>query len=865
MDQAESEVGNLNKRQKNRYQTHLLIQARLQRGWTREELAAQMGVAKKTILRWENGNTLPSPLSRIKLGELLGVDHTEIWPSSSAVLTATSDFPDTPSPLVDPSLPLLPTHSLIGRDEELAYLKQRICRGGSAALTALNGLPGVGKTALAITLAHDPLIRAHFRDGILWAGLGLEPNIQSHLSRWGSLLGMSASEMSSLNDIEAWAVALHRTIGTRTMLLVIDDVWVLEDALALKVGGPTCAHVVTTRFPSIAAQTAGDGAMAVKELDNAKSLVLLHTLAPQIVEQETQQARELVEAVDGLPLALALIGNYLRLHSYAGQARRIAAALQRLRDASERLNISEPHAPLERHPSLPSDTPVSLQTVIAITDQQLDDQASQTLYALSVFPPRPNTFSEEAALAVTACSLEILDQLTDTGLLESSGSDRYSLHQTIADYARLQLHDARARQRLIAYITTFVEEQRRNYEILDGESSNILAALEFAHEQTHASELIRPACAFAPFLLSRGLYATAEIHLQRAYNAAITQTDFPGLATILLYRGEMTWKRGDYELAAQYLQEGLGYAREIDDHERICTLLAKLGSIVWKSGDYKQAEAYLQEGLATAREVGNRERTCEQLDILGSIEIRRGNYAQAKNYLEEGLKLARQTQEKELTCTILLNLGVMAGEQGKYEEGMAYLQESLAIARELQHREWISGSLNNLGDAASEQGDYEQATIYFQEGLEIARQIGHREWISFSLLNLGSTLRKQEDFQLAEQYLQESLVLARQIDIPQIICHILYELGDLYLDQHKIEQAEKNFREMAATAPDGGQDLLACAQYGLARSLVVQGRIAEAIELGDTSLAALEAIGHRKKSEVKEWHSSLIARSATHD
>ncbi len=858
----------MSKTQKNHYKTYILAQARLRRGWTRENLAQEIGVTKKTILRWENGNTLPLPLFRTRLEELLQIDPAEIWPPGTDVFTPSGEnVPETRSinstsslaALVDPALPLPPTHFLVGRDGELASLQQRLC--GGATLTALNGLPGVGKTALAITLAHDPTIRAHFKDGILWAGLGLKPNIQSHLSRWGSLLGMSASEMSSLSDIEAWAVALHRTIGTRTMLLVIDDVWVLENALALKVGGPGCSHLITTRFPSIAAQITTNGATAIKELDGSESLGLLHMLAPQVVEQETQRARELIETVGGLPLALTLIGNYLRGLSYASPTQRIAAALQRLRDASERLNVSELQAPVEHHPSLPGDIPISLQTVIAVTDQQLAPQASQTLYALSVFPPRPNTFSEEAALAVTASTVALLDQLTDTGLLESSGADRYSLHQTISDYARLQLADYSAHQRLIAYITAFVEKQRKNYEILENESNNILAALEIAHEQASSAELIRCACAFALFLLSRGLYQTAETHLQRAYQAAMTHTDYRGLASILLYLGEMAWKPGNYEQAEKYLQEGLGYARKIDDHERICALLANLGSIIWKSGDYKQAEAYLQEGLNLARELGDMERTCEQLDILGSIEIRRGNYGQATIYLEEGLKLARHSKEKELTCTILLNLGVTAAEQGKYEEATTYAQESLLIARELQHQEWISGSLNNLGDAASEQGNYAQATLYFQEGLHIARQIGHQEWISFLLLNLGSIARKQKNYGKAEEYLQESLVMAYRIGIPQIICHVLNELGDLHLDQQKTDLAEDDFKKMAATAPEGGQDLLACAHYGLARTLGAQGRSAEAMQLGAVSAAVLEAIGHRKRREVREWHNSLVAQT----
>ncbi|HLI70398.1 MAG TPA: NB-ARC domain-containing protein, partial [Ktedonobacteraceae bacterium] len=423
-----------------------LTDARNARGWSQAEVAEKLQTTHVNVSRWERGITRPNPYFRKKLCNLFGRTEQELdlaqegepLPEASAhdalaSATATnllqpvpSSFPYvSPGALYDPSIPLPPPIHLVGRDEELARLRNRLRSGGNVALTALNGLPGVGKTTLSITLAHDPELRAHFKDGILWAGLGPEANMQSHLSRWGTLLGLSSSEMSTLSGTEAWAVALRRTIGSRTMLLVIDDAWKLEDALALKVGGPNCAHLVTTRFPYIATQLAPDGATAIKELNNEEGMVLLRMLAPQVVETETQRARELVMAVGGLPLALNLIGNYLRMQSYTGQPRRISAALRRLSDAGERLNISEPRGPVERHPSLPSDTPISLRTVIAVTDQQLDSETSAALHALSVFPARPNSFSEEAALVVADCSVDTLDLLIDTGLLESSGRDRY--------------------------------------------------------------------------------------------------------------------------------------------------------------------------------------------------------------------------------------------------------------------------------------------------------------------------------------------------------------------------------------------------------------------------------------------------------
>src|SRR5262249_30092194 len=161
------------------------------------------------------------------------------------------------------------------------------------------------------------------------------------------------------------------------------------------------------------------------------------------------------------------------------------------------------------HPSLPIETSLSLQSVIAVTDQLLPKPAQIALYALSVFPPKPNTFSEDAALAVTASTIDDLDALSDTGLLESNG-ERYTLHQVIADYAHLRISDQQASEahsRLIAYITNYVEEHKKDYDLLELESSIIRTALEIAYEQGKQPELIHAACAFAPFLILRGFYS----------------------------------------------------------------------------------------------------------------------------------------------------------------------------------------------------------------------------------------------------------------------------------------------------------------------------------------------------------------------
>lgn len=852
-----------------------LTEARTLHHWSQQEVADRIGTTHVNVSRWERGMTRPNPYFRRKLcalfdkteEELELVPPTPTQEERSAAVVSAPPY-HTAATLYDPTIPLLPAIQIVGRSRELAQIRQRLCSGGKGALTALNGLPGVGKTTLAIALAHDPAIRAHFTDGVLWVGLGPHPNIPSHLSRWGTLLGVSATEiatstappaLTTMTSTEAWARALRTAIGSRALLVVIDDAWQLEDALACQVGGPNCAHLVTTRFPTISAHLSIEGATAISELGKNESMALLRLLAPGVIDREEQKATTLVQAVGGLPLALTLMGNYLRKQGHSGQSRRILTALERLSNAEERLQMTEAHAPVESHPSLSPEMSLSLQSVIAVTDQQLSKPVQTALYALSIFPPKPDSFSEEAALAVASCSMATLDTLSDAGLLESSGENRYSLHQTIADYAHVHFKEQQehaAYDRLIHYALDYLEAHQKDYELLTLESAMILAALEAAYTIGRREELVRGVNAFVPFLVVRGLYTLAEQHLQRAYQAALTLSDSYGITGVLLYKGEIAQKQGDYSRAEQYFQEGLTLAHQSSDvraAERISSLLNDLGWVLWKQGTYTQAETYLQEGLALARQNEDRERISSILQVLGSLYASRGNYIQSETYLEEGLALAQQIGDREHICVLLISLGATVGEQGKHVQAKMYFQEGLLLARQIGHREWMSLLLINLGDAEGEMENYAQAEAYFQEGLALARQLGHREWMSALLTNLGLMIRKQGHYEQAEIYFHESLLLARQIGIPQITSSILYEYGNLYLDRQQIKAAEAAFREILITISEEDQDLLALAQYGLSRVTLTQYNIAEARKLGEASVKALEGMGHRSAKEVRGW------------
>lgn len=847
-----------------------LRRAREGHGWSQEYVAREVGTDAFTVSRWERGITMPSPHFRQQLCALFSLNAIELGlvPSeqdeqSGQLVPGPEAIPPVPAVILDPAIPppLAIEHALVGRDELLRQLKQRLVNGGRVALSALNGLPGVGKTALATALAHDEEIRAHFSEGVLWAGLGTEPDVLGLLSRWGTLLNCAPSDIAQRSRPEAWANNIHAAIGQRRMLLVIDDAWEFAQARAFQVGGPNCAYLVTTRFPEIARRFAAEGVTVVRELKDTEGRMLLMRLAPEVVQAEPEEAQALVAAVGGLPLALTLLGNYLRAQSYSGQPRRLRAAVERLHRIDERLRLAEPQALVGRHPSLSAGTPLSLQAVIGISDHQVSDAARATLRALSVFPPKPNTFSEEAAVAVSDLPVEALDELTDAGLLESSGQERYTLHQTIADYARANLTDSAIAARQVAYFVNFVEAQASDNAALDRESSNILAALEAAFDRGIQSDLVRGVHAFASFLETRGLYTIAEMHVRRALAATRILNDTAGQATAWLHLGRLMEGRGDFAAAEQHWQHGLVLARQHEHHDLIAETLMELGNLARQQGQPEQARQFFEEALIVSRRSGNRRDEGSILRNLGILAREQGHPEQARQLYEEALTVSRQVNNQREIGRTLNNLGVLARQQGQPEQARHLLEEAIGIFRELEDRRSAAVSLGNLARITENQGQPEQARQLYEEALTAFRQLGDRRSMAQVLHNLGTLAWGQGEPRQARRLFEEALDISRQLGDRRTAALTLGELGTVAREQGQMEQAHELLAEALTTfrqLEDRREAALALRELGsLAR---MQGGFEQAQQLLHEALSAFHQLEDQREGAFALRELGVLAR-----
>lgn len=331
---------------------------------------------------------------------------------------------------------------VIGREDDLTSLKERLTskidqdEKAVQSLTVIRGWPGVGKTTIASMVAYDSDIKEAFPDGILWISLGEEPNLLSALASWGRALG--TDELLRTKTVDEASAQLRALLRHRSMLLIVDDVWQAKDAVPFSVGGRNCATLITTRQKDIASILAPtpDQIYLLPILKDDKALELLKTLAPKVVEKYSDESLELVQELEGLPLALQVAGRLLNMEEGYGFG--IEELIAELKTGAKLLEAS---APADRF-DLASETIPSVAVLLQKSIERLDEITQDCYAYLGVFAPKPATFDLEAMKAVWQVddAKPFARTLVDRGLLEYvKDIGRYQMHAVLVMHAKTLL------------------------------------------------------------------------------------------------------------------------------------------------------------------------------------------------------------------------------------------------------------------------------------------------------------------------------------------------------------------------------------------------------------------------------------------
>lgn len=738
-------------------------------------LAEQLGIARSTYNKAQ-GAALDKLAGILREWEQRGssqgkVRLPQLWAPKKSI----------PAPFMSP-------HGLVGRKMMLDELRHDLIAGKDV---GLSGLPGVGKSALAVALAHDQELRSHFNAGVLWAGLGRDGNALSELAKWCGELGLPLDMFTDVHEIRERTGTIKTVIGARRFLLIIDDVWDAEDGFALKVGGPNCAHLYTTRSPSIADALTADHARVIAALVEGEGVSLLKRFIPRI---DTNAAYQLVRLVHGLPLGLVIMGKYLQGEMRAGESGGIEEALRRL---DEILKIDQPQTLLDRRPVLTSDVPIALKKVLQLSLDALESHVQEVLGALALFPPMPNTFSEGAALEITGASIRTLDTLVEQGLLEPSGLDRYTLDWTVAQYARANLDMELAPERLIEFFLELVDINKDDQLLLEVESRNIFAALDMARELDLAGDLIRGSNAFFPHLETLGQFERASVYLGYAEKSAFSRDD--KLIT-LGNLGKLSFRRAEYDPAEAYYAKGLALAQKHEDLSAECAMARGLGDVALSSGEFEAAREHYQEGLRLARKKVASHHVVGLNASMGALYLAQERLKGAEKYFERALNWARKDEDRPNLTAILANLGDLFARKGEYEQAGAYYWESLTYARLTGKVKEVADLTVILGGLARELGKDRKAHDYFRDALALAKKLGDRALMAQIQGKLGELAMKGGEFYTAKVLLDAGLRLAREIGHEELTIELLINLGSLHQEQNSLPDARSAFREALSLA-----------------------------------------------------------------
>jgi len=785
--------------------------------------------------------------------------------------------------------PPRPPYDLVGRDDLLVNLRKTLVDEGSLGLVALDGRPGIGKTALATEVANDHEILKHFTDGVLWSGLGKSGEILLELARWGAALGVSESDLQRARTVKERARLIHSAIGLKQMLLVVNDAWTVEDALAFKIGGPNCAHIVTSRLPAVAESFAGPNTILVPELNDKHARELLRQVAGDLPGDLEDNIQILLDKLGGLPFSVLLLGTYLRGEWRHGDSARLERALAAAFDSRMPLSIKYVVSPLEQHPSLPAGSSLSLPTIIGISYDALDGPAQTFLKALALFPPKPNTFSEIAALQISGESSSVLKELVDRRLVDEVRTGRYTLHQSTWDFGSQFEQNEVNETRFTEFFLSLLEESTKSVSDISSEVSNIRSALALARLRD-AERFEEGVLLFTPYLIQMGSYQTAADYLRDAestadarHSAAERRVRILAEEGTILFRlgsygeaeaklrtaldlapgsivtssifgdlGSMAERRGQYQLAEEFFAKGIELATSLGDDATLASIFNEAGWVSISRGRYGDAEARFSSAYRYAESTKSPDLQSAVLLHWGWARIKEGQLQSADELLERGLVIAQTINYQERIAALLINLGVSAEKQGKYANAEEWDLRALAIAEKLGSPEKLSAILTNLGLLAEYRGSYCQAEEYGQRALVFARAIPHSERISNLLQNLSSVATYRGRFEEALVMNADALELAKEIGHPERITYILQERASIFLQMNSLPEGEGCLLEGLGIAKDLGNP---------ERTATLKGCMAElAIQKGDYDLAqvyleeaerGIGAIGHLR-------HESLL-------
>ncbi|ACZ91912.1 AfsR/SARP family transcriptional regulator [Streptosporangium roseum] len=729
---------------------------------TRNALIEELGI--------EPGPDLAALHQRILTGD------PSLAPASPAAAPVRLAPADPPEPArqpeaPEPGAPELPrpaqlpaaVNDFTGRRQIIARLCTLLSTQGSGdgvPVAAISGIGGVGKTTLAVHVAHA--LHDLFPDGQLYAdlrGYGEEPVApESVLAAFLRALGLPAD---IIPDGLAERSALFRSLLTdRRMLVLLDNARDAAQVSHLLPGSTGCAAIVTSRGKL--ADLAAARLVDLDVMEPEEALTLFGTVAgAERVAAERAAAMDVVAACGFLPLAVRIVAA--RLAARASWT--VASLVPRLADERRRLDEMRVGN-------------LAVEATFALGYGQLSPAQARAFRLLSL-PGGPD-ISAGAASALLALSPmdteDILESLVDASLLEAPAPGRYRFHDLLKLFAR------RTGERAEGGAGRGGEGAPALRRLLDFYLASARSAHRLAYEGSTVADQLAAAGPGHAFGSADEAVAWLSVEAEALF-ASIAQASGAEEAGALL-------PGADLLLAMEPLLESGSHAREFDQRAKEVLAAARrlggtsselrcryvLGRVLFNANRLAEAESEFRASLDLAAG-GDRIVTGEAMNALAVVAGRQRRHVEALAWFDSARRVFREVGARggeALTLSYSARDHLFLGQQ---EEAIAAAEQGLAVFIELGFSAGTARARYHLGMILSRVGRLNEAVHHHAECLAFFRASKQRVWEQRVCSRLAETFITAGRFSDATRHAEQALTVSREIGHPYGEALSLWVLG----------------------------------------------------------------------------------------
>lgn len=761
----------------------------------REIAESTEDVSRVTIYYWLRGEHLPKPptadepdrFDQLLSNPRLGLSLRERVELDEVRRRLTGTSLSAEKPVADWQARALPAddQAFTGRNEEqrrLDHLLREHHRGRGVVISALTGIGGVGKTALAVHWARSRAVKARFLDGCLYVNLNgyadVPPTDPEQALR-GLLEQLGVDPKAMPDEPDALAARYQEALRGRRLLIVLDNAHAEPQVRPLLPTEPNCLVVVTSRcrLDGLRATHSGIVHLALDTLTAAEAASLLRGLLGRLTAKgaDEDEIAAFAAACGRLPLAIHIAAaNYLTNHSRTTSIGEYARTLTE--DRLGHLNVG------------PTDPSTSVAAAIDRSYRHLSTSAQRAYRLLALHPGLDLTAPLAASLTGMGAgdTGSALMELTRASLLTQNAEGRFSLHDLVREHAiaLAERTDSAAERRkamrrlLDHYAHTSClasvllrpsvhelaiplgepspgtapeqladrEEARAWFE---AEHAGMTAAVILQPEGEHDVQLWQSALALFNFYFFRG-HLRDQVALQRT---ALGAAERIGHSAARAHSHRLlAWSYtllGRFEDSRTHLTRALRLFVETNDRVAQASTHHNFASLAGRQGNHAEALEHSRRFLELSRTQGSRGNVARGLNAVGWYHAQLGEYAEAIEHCEQSLEACLEV-EPELRTHLEANtwdsLGFINHRLGRYEQSRSYYHRALERFREIGSRLWEGDTLASLGELHLSAGDPDAAREAFQEALEILTDIGHDSaaGIRAKLADMASAIRESK-------------------------------------------------------------------------------------------------------------------------